>query len=346
MELNDMLGLGKVLPLDKLADMLSNSCGRIFKSYFDRRDINTKVYEIDKVSEAEARKIKTLGTAIKENSPSTGRIEYKKEQILISSQQDKLYQRGDYPIALSERVQERLNFQNERKQVNIEQVAAIAAEELKDQEPVTDEPVNTDWATRFFRIVEDISNEEMQELWGKILAREIKQPKTFSVRTLELLKDLSKLEADTFMKIANFAVEVGNCNYLFKTDDLSFMKDKHNITYFEIALLVEIGLIQPGEMISYQLLQNTENTQIFFVAGSKIMIATKKANTPTVNMPVHVFTKAGNELLRLVKLSVQLECLAEIANSIKSESISVGHASVLSRDLLGNVVYTLPIAAF
>ena len=49
MKLNDILGFGKVLPIDKLIEIISNSVGKISKHYFDKKDVDTKVYEIEKL---------------------------------------------------------------------------------------------------------------------------------------------------------------------------------------------------------------------------------------------------------------------------------------------------------
>ena len=209
MKLNDILGLGKVFPLDKLVDIVSKSVGRVSKQYFDKKDIDTKAYEIRKLAEAHAEEMKIIASAVRDNFQMTGGIEYKEEKIAISSPKDLSIQPEQFGLlnpSIEDRTQKRIDFQNVQKQINIESVTTFAAEELKDEPPVTDEPVDEDWTTRFFRIVEDISNEEMQTIWGKILAGEIKQPRSYSLRTLELIRNLAKQEADIFMKVANFAI--------------------------------------------------------------------------------------------------------------------------------------------
>lgn len=333
MNLNDILGLGKVLPIDKLIDILANSIGKISKPYFDKKDIDTKVYEIEKIAEARAKEMKIIATAVNENFHFTGGIEYKDDKITISSPTELKLETQDLILLnppIEERAQERHKFQEVKRQLNIENVTAFAAEELKDEPPVTDEPLDEDWITRFFRIAEDISNEEMQNLWGKILAGEIKEPKTYSLRTLELIRNLSKKEADTFIKVANFAIKSGNSNYLFKGNDEELLKNKYNISYSDISLLIEIGLIQPGEFVSYQLLQQPNDGQSVFTSGSIVIILKVKADTPTIQMPVNVFSNSGNELLKLIKSNPPIEYLASIANSIKSENVEVKHGYILS----------------
>ena len=94
------------------------------------------------------------------------------------------------------RIQERLLFKEIDRQNNLDNVIEIAAEQLGQEKSINEEPVDKDWSKRFFNIVEDISDEEMQTVWGRILAGEIKSPKSYSMRTLELLKNLSKEEAE------------------------------------------------------------------------------------------------------------------------------------------------------
>ena len=333
MKLNDVLGLGKILPIDKLIDIVSKSVGKISKPYFDRKDVDTKAYEIEKLAEARAKEMKIIATAVKDNFQLTGGIEYKEEKLAISSPKE-LSIEAQQPIlinpTLQERTQERISFQEAKKQLNIENVTAFAAEELRNEQPVSEEPLDEDWTTRFFNIVEDVSNEEMQALWGKILAGEIKQPKTYSLRTLELIRNLSKNEANTFMKVANLAIKSDNANYLFKTNDDNLLSNSYNINYGDIALLIEIGLIQPGDFVSYQLLQQPIESKRVFTSGNVVIIATVKANTPTIQMPVNVFTNAGNELIKLINPNPPFDYLTAVAKSIKSENVDVKYGHILA----------------
>jgi hypothetical protein len=84
------------------------------------------------------------------------------------------------------RMNERLEKQEVRRQRNIESIATKAAHALpppdREQE-VSDKPVNEDWTTRFFQECQDISDEQMQQLWARILAGEVTKPGSFAPRT-------------------------------------------------------------------------------------------------------------------------------------------------------------------
>lgn len=94
-----------------------------------------------------------------------------------------------------------------RKLNNTQSVIAKAKENFITGEQVSNEPVNKDWINRFFSIVEDISDETLHQLWGHILAGEVKQPNSYSLRTLELLRNLTKEEAELFVRLASFYIE-------------------------------------------------------------------------------------------------------------------------------------------
>ncbi len=69
---------------------------------------------------------------------------------------------------LAQRAGKRLLIKEIRRQNNIEKVILLTTGEL--DAVVADKPVGTDWATRYFDIVQDVTEEEVQKLWAKILA--------------------------------------------------------------------------------------------------------------------------------------------------------------------------------
>ena len=77
-------------------------------------------------------------------------------------------------LDLAQAVSQRIQFQEEKRQGNIETVVRRAAEELGDKE-VPNQETDHDWAARFFSDVQDVSSEKMQILWAKVLASEIER---------------------------------------------------------------------------------------------------------------------------------------------------------------------------
>jgi hypothetical protein len=147
------------------------------------------------------------------------------------------------------------------------------------------------------------------------------------------------------MKVANFAVKSGNANYLFKTNDDKLLSNTYGLNYGDIALLIEIGLIQPGDFVSYQMIQQATESQIVFTSGNVVIIAKVKANTQTIQMPVNVFTNAGNELIKLINPNPPFDYLTAVANSIKNENVDVKYGHILAWEG-NNIRHTQPLQEF
>jgi hypothetical protein len=332
MNMNDIFGLGKVLPIDKLIDIVSSVTGRLSKPYFDRKDIDTKAYEIKKLAEARADEMKIISKAVKENFLLTGGIEYTENGVAISSPKELLSSNQPIEIispTLEERTQSRIDYKEAKKQLNLESVTAFAADELKYEQPVTDEPIDETWKTRFFNIAEEVSNEEMQALWGRILAGEIKKPKSYSLRTLELLKNLSKEEAECFIKFGRFAIKSNGVSFLINFKGEKLLEDKYNLTFGERLLLEELGLITANDL-QFQLPETKENSsQIVFQIGNVCAVANKDVNIPQQQVPALVFTKIGQELLQLTDTIPELDYIQLLASKIRRKGVTLKYATIL-----------------
>ena len=72
------------------------------------------------------------------------------------------------------------------------------------------EPPHADFRTRFFRHASDVSDEEAQKTWAKVLAGELQKPGSYSLRTLDILRNITREEADAirFLKAYTFEGEL------------------------------------------------------------------------------------------------------------------------------------------
>lgn len=94
-----------------------------------------------------------------------------------------------------------------RKEVNFAKTISIAADILsQDQSELPTEQVEQDWIDRFREAASNTTTEEIQQLWGRILAGEIKSPGKHSLRTLEFIKNLSTKEAQQIERLFSFVI--------------------------------------------------------------------------------------------------------------------------------------------
>ena len=99
-----------------------------------------------------------------------------------------------------------------RQQVNLDMIGQAAASELRngvefsDQAEDTGETINDDWLNTFETEAREKSTEEMQALFGKILAGEIRKPGSFSIRTVRILGSLDQTVASHFVNLCSMCV--------------------------------------------------------------------------------------------------------------------------------------------
>ena len=178
-----------VLALHKLVDYVASGIGSVAGSMLApwkaRQEAKAKQIEV----EAKANSMRILADA-----QSDAR------KALISQDSPII---GELNIADS--VSQRIQFQEAKRQANIEAVVRQAAEQLGDTTVEDIEP-DHDWTARFFNDVQDVSSEEMQSLWTKVLAGEVERSGSTSIRTLGILKGLDQSTALLFQKFCSVCI--------------------------------------------------------------------------------------------------------------------------------------------
>jgi len=111
-------------------------------------------------------------------------------------------------LTLGDRATIRLTADSLRQQENRESVAIRAIDEYvhsrteQPRPPSSQAEIDVEWLDRFWRLAQDVTNTEMQSVWGRILARQAGGPETFSARCLEALSLLSSKDAMALERIA------------------------------------------------------------------------------------------------------------------------------------------------
>jgi len=155
-------------------------------------------------------------------------------------------------IDIQDAINQRIQFQEQKRQANIVSVVEKAANQLGNTEVADSEP-DHDWTARFFNEVQDVSSEEMQSLWARVLAGEVKQAGSTSVRTLGILKNLDQDTALLFRKFCSvcifsdldldgkhiFDARVSSLGGRAENNSLS----NHGLGFFTLNHLNEHGLI-------------------------------------------------------------------------------------------------------
>lgn len=209
-----------------------------------------------------------------------------------------------------------------RKQTNSERVLMLAADEVQQSESVSDEPLDEDWLTRFFDIVGDVSSEDMQLVWSKILAGEIKQPGKFSLRTIDTVRNILKSEAEMFQKVVPLVMKSGlgleTRYFIFSNADIL---EKYGVSYEMLLNLRECGLLSTSDSSSIG--GEISNQEEHFVAcNDKKVIIIWGINDMKVKLfyGAYILTKAGSELYSILEHKCNDEYVTDFAKQLYEEN--------------------------
>lgn len=107
---------------------------------------------------------------------------------------------------IQQRAIDRMVYQEERKQRNIESITAQAAALLGDNSEV--ENLSEDWVAYFFKNCDIVSDKEMQSLWSRLLSGEAAKSGTFSRKTIDIVASMNKVDAEYFSELCGFGLQI------------------------------------------------------------------------------------------------------------------------------------------
>ena len=198
-------------------------------------------------------------------------------------------------------------------QQNIETIMAMAVNFCPDV--TSSGQPDSDWVERFIALCEDTSNESMQKLWGKILAGETVAPGTFSIKSLQTLKQMTQREADALQKctalcgynekddshliLLGFHKKPSLFDLLRKGNKVSLNLGKAGISFPDILTLMDIGLIY-RKVIESAALKAGQELNLMFL-NQKVSLKSKNSD---LVLSYYKFTQTGDELRKLINMPV------------------------------------------
>ena len=227
-------------------------------------------------------------------------------------------------MEIRQEIEARLTFQEEKRQRNIESVVRRAADELGDKKVAANE-IDHDWTAAFFADVQDVSSEQMQQLWGKILAGEVERSGTTSVQTLSILKVMSQADAELFRRACRFVIG----SIVVREGAVIEPLSDYPI-YAEFMRLADLNLFHIEPLLQ---LDWTNRDDRYLEDHDKLFHVYKETgHSLGIRFDICSLTYPGRELYSLVKPEKDAKYLAAFARYLQSENILLESANILSRD--------------
>lgn len=200
--------------------------------------------------------------------------------------------------------------------------AIVYAEEVlidKNQQP-QDAKVDADWLEAWKSFAGKASREDAQRLWGHVLAGEFQNPGSFSIRTLDFLRGISKQEAERISVMGSFFIE--NRIYRLPLNGL----DVFGADFDFLFEMQELGLILGSDSGGVSSTFTSNDPRGFRVVmhahGASLGIDNDDQNKKLI-IPGYLLTKLGREVMKLGNFAVNDDYLRMVAKDISSKGFQV-----------------------
>lgn len=212
-----------------------------------------------------------------------------------------------------------------REQVNLDKVSEIAAHqihqdamhaELKSDETIEIPPISEDWLNTFEKEASQKSTEEMQLLFGRILAGEIQRPSSFSIKTVKLLGELDIGAATLFRHLCSLCVSLKVSSIYLDARVPSLggnaalnALQNYSLGFGQLNILHEYGLIIPdyNSYFDYRMCIADDNSQVQVAFSYQnrdygLLRSAERLKDQALNLSGVALSKSGIELLRIVDI--------------------------------------------
>lgn len=193
---------------------------------------------------------------------------------------------------LHRRAARRFVEEEAQRQKNMEDITAKAVPQLN--ENAKPESVDDDWVVNFFDKARIVSDNEMQQLWSRVLAGEANAPGSYSRRTVNFLSALDKTEAESFSKLCGFGWMIGDVVPLV-FDVQAGIYNKYGINFNTLSHLESIGLVQFDALAGFQRLGFPKNIVLFYY-GKPLTLNFPNEADNELEIGKTLLTRIGQEL--------------------------------------------------
>lgn len=208
-----------------------------------------------------------------------------------------------------------------RQEISLSKAVMYAEEELaQDPTEPSSNTVSDDWLLRWRDCAANVSSDELQSLWGKVLAGEVKNPGRYSLRTLEFIRNLSQDEAKAIEKLSPFVVN----NIVFHGDET--LLESEGITFSLLLAMQELGIVSGVGTLGLEITwSSTVQDRFEFALVSYGRVLMVKHSDPTKKLKVQIYqvTNLGRQILRLGNFQANETYLRALGTSIKAQGFDV-----------------------
>ncbi len=190
---------------------------------------------------------------------------------------------------------------------NLEKIMRKTDEIIRDNKYQIAGYSKIDWIHIYFESAKNTSDEYMQNIWAKLLAKELETPDSFSYKTLNVLKNMTSEDFRRFERMCSLITD----QFVFSEKEY----DEFGISYYDLIKLSEHGLLNM-ELSQKTVDLNTNEIHAVLCNEYVIIIQNLTATPINIHYSGYIVTTAAIELNQLVDKTVELNYARKIVSEL------------------------------
>jgi hypothetical protein len=223
------------------------------------------------------------------------------------------------------------------RQINLEQVAAFAIDEASEDETemADDEPIDPDWFAQWRNRAQDVSNEDMQRLWAKVLTGQTRTSGEFSIHAMDLLSRMSREDAELFAKLGECTADYA---VVFAPSSTNPYLEELGLSFGHLLYLQEIGVLsgisagrdRMNREIKVVIQPDGLRAAVIRIGQHLLTVIPKDEKLEKLSIPGYKVTRVGAQLLKLAQLEGSEAVSTAIAKHLEPKALKITRAKIIS----------------
>lgn len=216
-------------------------------------------------------------------------------------------------------------------EISLNKTILLAEEELlRSKQETPEESIDSDWVFRWQEHAKKVQSDELREIWARILAGEVKAPGSYSLRTLDFIKNLSKKEALSISKLGQFVIE----NKIFKCDRL----DQAGIDFPFLLQMEDLGIlsgVEGGDVAGLELMicaKKVGKIVSHLINRNLALLIESNDLSQVLKLKCYRLSRIGAEVLSLGDFQADREYMLEVGQKIKYQNFNVKISSYIPKN--------------
>lgn len=155
-----------------------------------------------------------------------------------------------------------------------------------------------DWINKFRDDASLVDDDLVREIYARVLAEEARQPTSFTLRTLGVLRYLDRETAEAFAKLQKVVVD--GLAVPQQTTEADHILQRVGLNHTAMLMLNDAGLVSASAQSTRR--KEGEVVTLVCTGHQRVILAQSLDNSKmTLNLKVHLLTPAGRQLSRIAE---------------------------------------------